>query len=67
LLIRFDAKQANKAILFASKRINIRFKFAYIRFEPNMSGAPYSEGFARVVGGDKNRSMGKIKNPSKLI
>ncbi len=42
VLIRFDANQANKAILFASKRINIRFIFAYIRFESNMSGAPYS-------------------------
>jgi hypothetical protein len=42
LLIRFDAKQANKTILFASKRINIRSIFAYICFEPNMSGAPYS-------------------------
>ncbi len=35
-----DAKQANKTILFASKQINIRFIFAYIRFVPNMSGAP---------------------------
>jgi hypothetical protein len=39
LLIRFDAKEANKAILFVSKRINIRFIFT-LNFEPNVSSAP---------------------------
>ncbi len=44
LLTHFDAKQTHKTILFASKQINIRFMFAYICFQPNMSGAFYLRG-----------------------
>jgi hypothetical protein len=49
LLIRFDAKQANKTFLFAWKQINIRFIFAYIRFEPNIAGTLLSLLFAIVL------------------
>jgi hypothetical protein len=31
-----------KPVLFGSKRINIRFIFAYIRFEPNITAHPIS-------------------------
>ncbi len=37
---RIDAKQAKKALFFASKRTKFRFRFASFRFEAKMTAHP---------------------------
>jgi hypothetical protein len=47
-----DAKQAKKALFFASKRKKFRFRFASFRFEAKMTAHPTHHSRQRTIQGD---------------
>jgi hypothetical protein len=53
-MFRIDAKQAKKALFFASKRKKFRFRFVSFRFEAKMTAHPTGRTVVLKVLSDEN-------------